>query len=525
MDVAVKGVGLFGIVVCAVVCAIVCLQEAHAVPCITGLERKKFDVNMCKAHLIEKVQVVANNRYALVVDLGATETRLIPYRIGSMGRYDVIPPVSVVENFKLEEFRNNLNISIGYGQLKELEDVDRYGMCLRKKVESVFDIPPSKINKSRQIIILLFATSGLRMLSSISQNALMAKLRNSLSSASILVPNRFSRVLAGSEEARYTWFDANSHLFFNDRSSSSITSDFETKPLSGVVDVGKGSVQLAFSVTENSAMDEFDSRFYTLSLRNKDYNIYISSYLWLGVFAFKNNYLKCRNNSSSAATCFGHAKNCVQPEVAFGDECTAICEGNDDDCQCVFKHAAQPNIGDRHIVLTSEFFNILELVNKNISALTLNGKEVETRLQEAWIENDCKIPDNDKTTICVNFQQSLITFQELKLNTENISFSFVDPNEGKGWPRGAVLSYLLTENEQVASGFSDAQVATFTLVTFLFGCIGALLVYNIFNSKNIRFCKPREIIMEDEMHEMEMDMGSRFRLLSDESDINFKLRN
>eukprot|EP00056_Hartaetosiga_gracilis_P011681 m.177988 g.177988 ORF g.177988 m.177988 type:complete len:537 (-) comp13552_c2_seq2:210-1820(-) len=503
--------------------------------CIIGLRKETFVPNGCGEN-IEPIEIdlKSEERYAIVIDLGATETRIIPYRIGARGNEDEIPQVTALERFvNNEAFRANLALSPGYGQLEELEVIDAYAGCVRKMTAALFT--NEEIIDTTKVIVLVFATSGLRMLSTLKQDSLMAKLRNSLSSAQFIIPNRLSRVLAGSEEARYTWLDANSHLFFKDQQPQSPNvnrSRAESQPLRGIVDVGFGSVQLAFTVSKDVADVDPDSRYFTTTFSSEQYHLYISSFLWLGVESLRQNLHNCLSNKASQfvnksrSNCEMFASNvCVEPEVAFGNECEERCRRViESDCVCAFDRAAQPLFGDvKTFVLASELYRTLKTLFGDEKSL--DGAHIFSLLEDAYSTSGClnrmtltnaSNQNQDGQSKCVGYLQAMATLKGLHLNKSGIAMELTNPDDGKGWPRGAVYSYLLTETLDGSTGYSSLQVVSYTVVTFLFGCILALLGYNYSASRNVSCCKPQTLLMEDEMHDMESDM----LILSEDSQLD-----
>ncbi|CAI0433856.1 unnamed protein product [Linum tenue] len=150
----------------------------------------------------------------------------------------------------------------------------------------------------------LFATAGLRALEGDASDRILQAVRDLLKDRSTLKSDANSvTVLDGSQEGSYQWVTINYLAGKLGRSYASTV---------GVVDLGGGSVQMAYAISEADAAkaprvtDGEDTYVHKMLLKGTTYYLYVHSYLHYGLLAARAEILKVSDGSSNPCVLGGY---------------------------------------------------------------------------------------------------------------------------------------------------------------------------------------------------------------------------
>ncbi|KAM5561862.1 apyrase 2 [Rosa sericea] len=148
------------------------------------------------------------------------------------------------------------------------------------------------------------ATAGLRALGTDASNRILQAVRDLLKQTSSLNSGRDSvTVIDGTQEGSFQWVTIN-YLLGNLGKQYSDTV--------GVVDLGGGSVQMAYAISDADAAkapklsDGEDSYVRKMSLKGTNYNLYVHSYLRYGLLAARAEILKVSDDSGNPCILDGY---------------------------------------------------------------------------------------------------------------------------------------------------------------------------------------------------------------------------
>ncbi|GAB2276160.1 Apyrase 2 [Dionaea muscipula] len=227
-------------------------------------------------HRKASTDFVAGNRYAVIFDAGSSGSRVHVFCFDK--NLDLVPVGEELELFRQE--KPGLSAYAGNPE-KAAESL----MSLLQEAESVI---PKELRAKAPVKV--GATAGLRQLEGDASDEILEAVRNFLRDKGKLKSNpSWVTVLDGTQEGAFQWVTINYLLGKLGKKYSSTV---------GVVDLGGGSVQMAYAISDSDAenaprvSDGEDAYVHGMYLRGHHYNLYVHSYLHYGLLAARAEILK-----------------------------------------------------------------------------------------------------------------------------------------------------------------------------------------------------------------------------------------
>lgn len=144
-------------------------------------------------------------------------------------------------------------------------------------------------DRHSETVLYMLATAGMRMIPEVSQNAILNELRvNVPRVTNFLFSDNHVDIISGKEEGVYAWISANYVL-----NRLKVDTDGNRAPSVGIIDMGGGSVQIAFEVPSQGEIPSEDFSQFNLGTKDSshlEYKLFVTTHLGFGANVAMSNY-------------------------------------------------------------------------------------------------------------------------------------------------------------------------------------------------------------------------------------------
>ncbi|XP_047172097.1 nucleoside-triphosphatase-like [Vigna umbellata] len=240
--------------------------------------------------------------YAVIFDAGSTGTRVHVFHFD--------------QNLDLLRIGNNLEFlaRVTPGLSSYADHPEKAAQSLIPLLEAAENVVPEDLHPKTPL--MLGATAGLRLLEGNAAENILQAVRNLFKNRSTLnlQSDDAVAIIEGTREGSYLWLAVNYLLRrLGKRFSKTV----------GVVDLGGGSVQMAYAVSRNAAKNApllpqgEDPYIKKLYAKGKNYDLYVHSYLCYGTEAFRAEVLKVTDGSANPCILAGYEGSYTYSEVEY----------------------------------------------------------------------------------------------------------------------------------------------------------------------------------------------------------------
>lgn len=237
-----------------------------------------------------KTVVGGNNRYAVIFDAGSSGSRVHVFCFDK--NLDLVPIGNDLELFVQKK----------PGLSAYASDPQEAANSLVSLLEQAEDVIPKESRGKTPVRV--GATAGLRQLAGDAPERILQAVRDLLRDRSSLKSERdWVTVLDGTQEGAFQWVTIN-YLLGNMGKKYGKTV--------GVVDLGGGSVQMAYAISESDAAkapkvsDGEETYVRDMYLKGRKYHLYVHSYLRYGLLAARAEILKVGEDSGNPCILAGY---------------------------------------------------------------------------------------------------------------------------------------------------------------------------------------------------------------------------
>lgn len=225
----------------------------------------------------------SSKRYSVVFDAGSSGSRVHVFC------FDQNADLVKMEDGELELFEQ-----IKPGLSNFSDNPTKGAESLNGLLQKALDLVPQRLHSSTPV--RLGATAGLRMLHGDASNQILDAVRLLLHKSGFKFQDEWVSILEGANEGTYQWITVN-YLLGN------LKKPFEQTV--GVVDLGGGSVQMSYAVSEAASerapkhLDGRTSYIVKLQLLGQGFHLYVYSYLRYGLYAVRGEILRLVKKDAS----------------------------------------------------------------------------------------------------------------------------------------------------------------------------------------------------------------------------------
>lgn len=369
-------------------------DEAEAMAMAMAMHRETAVKVFTFIALISLCNAVAQNtsykgrRYAVVFDAGSTGSRVHVY--GFEDNMELIPINGVGIEFAKR---------VKPGLSAYADNPEEAANSIKELLHSAVQVVPENVRSVTPV--RLGATAGLRQISDVKADKILAAVRKSISSTSGLkFKQSWVSVLDGSQEGSYMWITVN-YLLSNLGKSYPNTV--------GIVDLGGGSVQMAYAISEEQSKKApkpkgDDTYISEINLYGIKYQLYVYSYLNYGILAARGKILNITMDKASPCVLKGYNGTYTYDGISYKSLAPSL-GGSFHKCRKVVRKALNMDQicnyekctfggvwnggggdGQKDIFLASYFYdraNEVGVITKNLSNAKVSVRELAKAAQMA----------------------------------------------------------------------------------------------------------------------------------------------